>query len=166
MDWLLISSLNAGLSVISVAILLISMRKMARSLRDSAALDQKLDKATQGLDQGLDRAISALRQEHQHLCVESKKIETKIKQAALIRAQIDRSLAHLLQTRRQMKKEIINRSASMSPASVHHAPKQDQAAPRSSKLKTPLAPPVKINGRNLPVFVMRKLNKAARPDIH
>jgi len=152
MDWLLISSLNAGLSVVSVSILLISMRKMARSLRDSAELDKKLDKATQGLDQGLDRAIAALREEHQHLCSESKQIEAKIKQAILVRTQIDRSLAHLLQTRNQMKKEIVKKVV----ANV----------PEPSKSKAPIQPAGKTPDRNLPVFVMRKLNRATRPDIH
>jgi len=152
MDWWLISSLNMGLSVISIGILLISMRKMARSLRNSAELDQKLDKATQGLDQGLDRAIAALREQHQHLSVESKQIEAKIKQATLIRAQIDRSLAHLLQTRRQMKKEIVKRTAG--------------TAADINKQKTSIQPPIQINGKNLPVFVMRKMNKTIRPDIH
>jgi len=152
MDWLLISSLNVGLSVISIAILLISMRKMAKSLRDSAELDQKLDKATQGLDNGLDRAIAALREEHQHLCTQSKQIEAKIKQATLVRSQIDRSLAHLLQTRRQMKKELVKRAT--------------PAAANITNLKVPLTPAVKVNGKNLPVFVMRKISKATRPDIH
>jgi len=152
MDWWLISSLNAALSVISIGILLISMRKMAASLRDRTALDQKLDKATQGLDQGLDRAIAALREEHQHLCAESKQIEAKIKQAILVRTQIDRSLAHLLQTRSQMKKEM--------------AKKANPAAPNLAQSKASIEPLGKVNGKNLPVFVMRKINRAVRPDIH
>jgi len=152
MDWLLISSFNAILSVVSVGILLISMRKMTKSLRDSAKLDQKLDKATQALDHGLDRAIAALREEHQHLCVESKQIEAKIKQAILVRTQIDRSLAHLLQTRAQMKKEIAKRTIT--------------APAERSRSKPSPQPSVKVSDKNLPVFVMRKLNRAIRPDIH
>jgi|GEM_PF-1316386 len=157
MDWLLVSSLNAGLSVVSIGILVISMRKMAKSLRDSHDLDQRLEKATQGLDQGLDRAIAALRQEHQHLCVESKQIEAKIKQATLVRSQIDRSLSHLLQTRAQLKKELAKRAAPIIPNS---------GAAGLAKSKTQQQPPVKVNGKNLPVFVMRKLNRAIRSDIH
>jgi len=161
MDWFLVSSLNAALSVISLSILLISTRKMARSLRSSAELDQKLEKATQGLDQGLDRAIAALRQEHQHLNIESKQIEAKIKQATLVRAQIDKSLAHLLQTRSQLKKELAGRAA---------AAKRDSSSGETSIKFNGVKPlsqsPLKINGKNLPVFVMRKINKASRADIH
>jgi len=161
MDWFLVSSLNAALSVISLGILLISTRKMARSLRSSAALDKKLEKATQGLDQGLDRAIAALRKEHQHLHIESKQIEAKIKQATLVRTQIDKSLAHLLQTRAQLKKELAGRAASA---------KQDSSPSETpikfNEIKTTSKAPLKVNGKNLPVFVMRKINKAARTDIH
>jgi len=161
MDWFLVSSLNAILSVISLGILLISMRKTARSLRSSTELDQKLDKATQALDQGLDRAIAALRQEHQNLNSQSKQIETKIKQATLIRAQIDKSLAHLLQARSQFKKELGNRT---------NIAKQDrvmaQSADKIGVVKPTMQAPVKLNGKNMPVFVMRKINKTTRPDIH
>jgi len=161
MDWFLVSSLNAALSVISLAILLISMRKMARSLRSSAELDQKLDKATQGLDQGLDRAIAALRQEHQHLNNQSKQIEAKIKQATLVRAQIDKSLAHLLQTRAQLKKELAGRTASVK---QEHPPREIPI--KFNGIKPISQAPVKVNGKNLPVFVMRKIKKASRADVH
>lgn len=149
MSWSIVNVIAASPAIISLGVLVITMRKLARTIRLGRELTYQMKLATLNLDQ----AVSLLRNEHKNFRNESYKLDTRIKETIRIRHDIGRSLAHMEQMHNQLQQKF-NQLPTITGKPVKHS---YYANPISINT-TPQ--PQKHEKNGLPVFVQRKVSKA------
>lgn len=149
MSWSIVNVIAASPAIISLGVLVITMRKLARTIRLGQELTYQIKLATLNLDQ----AASLLRNEHKNFRNESYKLDTRIKETIRIRHDIGCSLAHMEQMHNQLQQKF-SQLATVADKPVKH-PYYADPIPVNT---TPQ--PQKHEKNGLPVFVQRKVGKA------
>lgn len=143
MNLLLVNALSVALSLVSVAIVVVALRKAAEMIRLGRAMAGEITKAASGLE----NALAALRTEHDDLRDEGRKLNARLQDSAKAQREITRSLDLMARIRTELQGDV--RALRMSVTTPAVAP------------QPPLAATVQAKPSKLPVFVRQRVSNAA-----
>ncbi|KXF76034.1 hypothetical protein ATN84_14000 [Paramesorhizobium deserti] len=154
MNLLLVNAISAILSLVSIGIVVVALRKAAEMIRLGRSMAEQIATSSANLE----RALAALQVEHDDLRDENKKLDARLEESAKARRDIARSVDLMERIRTELRGDIRGLRTAMSsrdtagPATVPQPP-LPASAPGISP--TPAKPP------KLPVFVRRTVASAS-----
>ncbi|WP_438721746.1 BAB2_0123 family type IV secretion system effector [Bartonella rochalimae] len=143
--------ISAFLALVSLSVLIITIRKLAATIQMGRELAKQVQMGTACLDQ----ALSTLREEHQEFRDENRKMDARMIESTRVRRDIDRSISHMENVRDQLKSDF-NQFRSIL-ATQAHGPSAASGAIHTLR-RQPIVP------KSLPVFVQRKAHKTPLND--
>ncbi|PYE87717.1 BAB2_0123 family type IV secretion system effector [Phyllobacterium leguminum] len=148
MNLLLVNAISAALSLVSIAVVIVALRKAAQMIRLGRMMAAEIATASAGLE----NAFAALRSEHDDLRDEGRKLNARLEETAKAQREITRSLELMERIRADLRGDIRALYALRASAPSRPATAAAAAAPE------PLAAPAQA--RQLPVFVHRRVSTA------
>ncbi|GGA98201.1 hypothetical protein GCM10011491_28060 [Brucella endophytica] len=151
MNLLLVNAISAGLSLVSIAIVIVALRKAAETIRLGRALADGIAASSAGLE----KALAALQAERDDLRDESRKLSARLEESAKAQREINRSLDLMERIRAELQGDVraLRSSITARPVATASTP-----APLA---QTAPAKPAQAQPAKLPVFVHRRVQSAA-----
>jgi len=155
MNLLLVNAISAILSLVSIGIVVVALRKAAEMIRLGRSMAEQIAASSASLE----KALAALQAEHDDLRDENRKLNARLEESAKARRDITRSVDLMERIRTELQGDIralrtamASRSAAMTTAT---APQPPLPAATPAKISTQAKP------EKLPVFVRRTVASAS-----
>ncbi|WP_420960926.1 BAB2_0123 family type IV secretion system effector [Brucella sp. IR073] len=152
MNLLLVNAISAGLSLVSIAIVVVALRKAAETIRLGRALADGIAASSAGLE----KALAALQAERDDLRDESRKLSARLEESAKAQREINRSLDLMERIRAELQGDVRALRSS-----IAARPVATSSVPQPSTVPAAPAKPAQAQPSKLPVFVHRRVQSAA-----
>lgn len=153
MNLLLVNAISAILSLVSIGIVVVALRRAAEMIRLGRSMAEQIAASSANLE----RALTALQAEHDEFRDENRKLDARLEESAKARRDIARSVDLMERIRTELQGDIraLRATVAARDTAAAAAPQQPHAA------TAPAQAPNQAKPSKLPVFVRRTVASAS-----